>query len=588
MKIKKIYKEIIILLLFTVIFLILTYPLVFSFSSGIIGSYDSDGPIFLWNAWHLKQSIISNSFNFYTDDILFPHKSSLILHTYTLFQSFLVLLLDAVIRNIVLSFNLVFLLFNVATAYFCYRFFSLHINLKTSSILASIFFSFQALWSLYAIFGTQNLLGLWYIPASVYSYELYTRDKKLKHSILCGLVLGLAFINGTYSFIFSVTGLLLYIFLKSLIQNQKDLLPTLKFIIFGIFSFIIVSAWKIFFIFKNFSFIKSIPNSSLEDIDRIYHADIMNLFRPVQFHSIWGFWHNWFRDMSIENGNSFVGFAFIFTVLLFVVVKIIKKAKFQHLKLCIVFLLAYLLILLLSFGPYLHFFGIDTHIAMPHYFIQKILPFYNSIRVPARWLILAQIFLAGIFALLLNYVLFNVTKKLKIIIGTMVGIMLILDVVYLPRPITHIFNTNETRAYEKIANFNEEGTVMYLPLSISSGYFKVGESTKRPMVYQIIHEKSILGGHLSRLPFSYLDEYQNNKVISYLSDYSSFDLNKILEKKEIDDFLSIYEVQYIVLDKQQIDISSVEGGFLMDFILENLKFIIYYEDDYNIVFILDK
>jgi len=562
--------------------------LIFYFSSGIIGPYTSDGPIFLWNAWHFKTAILSGELNLYTNDILYPHLSPLSLHTYTMFQSALVFLFDIIIDNIILSFNAVFLILNVAAAYFAYKFFALHIKSKLVAILAGEFFAFQALWSIYIIFGTQNFLGLWYIPAVLYFFELYKRKTKARHAILCGFSLAAAFINGFYPFIFAATGLIIYIVL-CFVWDKKFINNFVKFLSFFIVSFVVFSVWKLFIILQQLDFIKSIPPTSIVDIDKIYHADPMNLIRPVQFHSIWGNWHNWFRDVSIENGNAFVGFSFLLVLILFALIKFFKKTKFTKHKRIYFFGVAYTLVVLLSFGPFLHFFGIETGIPMPHYIVQKIFPFYNSLRFPARWLILAQIFLAGIFALILDYVFTNINKKLKVFLFILISAGLVLDVFYLPRQITQITKTPSSKAYEEIAKNSNEGTVLYLPLSINSGYFAVGGSTKRPMAYQILHNQPIFGGHLSRLPFSYLEEYKDNVIIDYLSNYDKFIASDdYLLEKNINSFLNNYDIRYIVVDKSQIDLNTEKAINLKRYLINNLSFKEYYQDNYNEVFIFDK
>ncbi len=569
--------DIIIIFIYSIIFLILTYPLIFSFSSGVIGSYNSDGPIFLWNAWNFKQSMLRGYFDLYTYNIFYPNLPSLALHTYTMFQSGLVFLLDMFFKNTILSFNIVFLLLNSFTAYFSYKFFNLHIKSKLASFLAGEFFAFQALWSIYTIFGTQNFLGLWYIPAALYFYELHRRKSMSKYSLFCGVTISVAFLNGFYPFIFTVTGLFVYIITLYLFKKRYNIKKFFKFLVYSILTFLILVGWKIFLLFKQLDFIKSIPITSIKDIDRIYYADPINIIRPVQFHSLWGQWHTWFRNVSIENGNAFLGFTFLLVLLIFFYTKVKTKKSFDNIKLLNIFLVSYLLILSLSFGPFLHFFGVETNIVMPHYVIQSFFESYNNIRFPARWLILAQIFLSGIFALILNYIFININKKFKNILGVLVCVGLIIDVAYLPREITNITNTKETEIYNSINN-KDNKVVMYLPLSISSGYFNIGETTKRPMVYQMIHEHPIFGGHLSRLPFNYLDDYSNENVINFLLNSNE------LSQEDFDGFIIKYNIGYIVIDKDKLNIRIED---LKKYLLNSLYFKECKHDEYNEMYIFE-
>jgi hypothetical protein len=169
------YFDILIWLYYSIVFLILTFPLIKHFNNGIVADFTNDGPIFLWNAWHLGQ----NSISLWTNQIFYPNTSPLGLHTYTQFQSLIILLLNYIFHNLVLSFNIAFMLSSAAGGYFAYKFINLLIKNKPIAILAGHFFAFQPIWSIYAIFGTQNFLGLWYIPATLFCYEKFRRTNKI-------------------------------------------------------------------------------------------------------------------------------------------------------------------------------------------------------------------------------------------------------------------------------------------------------------------------------------------------------------------------------------------------------------------------
>lgn len=576
---KKTRQDILILLFYSVVFLILTYPLINNLSSGIIANYDSDGPIFLWNVWHLNKAPFSLS----TSYILYPNISPLALHTYTQFQSFIIILINTILNNLVLSFNITFLLSSVGGAYFAYKLVDLLIENKPVAVLAGQYFAFQSIWSIYAIFGTQNFLGLWYVPATLFFYELFRQKHKIKYAFICGAMLAVAFINGFYPFLFSITGLAIY----SLLINFKNLKQSFshywRLLIAGLLSFIILAGWKIILLWRQRSFITDMPQPLLKDIDSIYHADPMNLIRPVQFHPLWGQWHSWFKNVSIENGNAFVGFTFFFIILLFIALKLSKQIKFADKKTFWLFTLAYIIVLTLSFGPYLHIFGYATHLPMPHYFLQKIIPQINNIRFPARWLLLAQIFLSVMTAYLLKAIWQNINHKIQQILFIIISLGLILDVAFLPRNISIIYGPN-TQVYQLIAREPNEKTVLHIPLSISSGYFDMGHTSKLPMVYQTIHQKPIIGGHLSRLPMEYKEYYANEPVIKYLLAYENAEPNEAdLNPKNILIFKEKFQIGYIVISKDYTNLESASYRILSDYLQNQLGFIAVYEDEYNIL-----
>lgn len=580
-RIKKIITVLAPFAFYTVIFLVLTYPLVFNFSSAIAGATDSDAPVFFWNAWQLEKQIMEKDFGLSTNDLLFPTNPSLITHTYTQLQSIIVAFFNIFFNNLVLSFNLVFLLFSVLSAYFAYKFFYLLTSHKLASILAGQLFAFQAMWSIYVMFGTQNLLSIWFLPCTLFLYELYRKKRKARFGIIGGIVLGLSLVNGFYPFAFTFVGIIIYSLLRLVFSNKRSLLQYLKGVIYFVMGFIVSAGWKIVILFQNIDYSSSLSIPSVSHVD-FYHADFMNILRPVQFHPWWGVWSNWFRDISITNGNSFIGFTVIGIILLFITLIFVKKAKVDEKKLILLFALGYFLVLLLSFGPILHFFGYNTGIYMPHYLLQKIFTQINNLRVPMRWLLMGQIFFAGMVMYFIRYIFNQTNKSFQKVLFTIISIGFLIDVAYLPRQIIPIHDSS-TEAYRQIEN-NEKGTVLNIPIEINNGFFTVGETSCMSMVYQTIHGNPIIGGRLSRM--------EEN-----IKDYSEFPIMKYLlapkeNSPDIDDtnlenisyFDSTYQIKYISIDKNYIDIESLSGQQLVNYLGDQLKFSNkLFEDSYFLV-----
>ncbi|MBP9802592.1 glycosyltransferase family 39 protein [Patescibacteria group bacterium] len=580
---KKIQNDLLIFILYAIIFLILTFPLVLNFCTSIIAPYDSDGPIFLWNAWHLEKNILAGNFSLYTDYLFYPQHTPLGLHTYSQFQSILTFIINLLAHNLVFSFNLVYLLSVSLCAYFTYKFFQLLNFKKSVSFLAGILFAFQPLWSIYALFGTQNFLQMWYVPATLYFYEKFRQTNKPSNAFLVGLVIASAFINDFYPFVFSLAGLAIYSLCINFQKIFKLFRHYLRLAIFSLLGFLIVACWKIFLLWEQKDFISKMPKPSLQDIDSLYFADPVNLFRPVQWHFLWGSWSTWFGNFSLQNGNAFLGFSFALLIILFLLIKIRKKTSWQNKRTFIIFLTAYLLILSLSFGPYLHFFGINTHWPMPDYFLAKIFPSFNHLRFPARWLILGQIFFCGIFISLLAYLQTNLSAKIYKILFVCLTLALILEVMFLPRSMMPIFS-KENELIQQIAKQTDNKTVLTIPMAISSGYFDLGETHKKAMAYQIIHQKPIIEGHLSRLPLDYKN-YAQEPIIKYFLNYQNTQLdNTDLDAENIKQFFNYYQLGYIIIDKQKVDLTSNEGKILLNYLQTNLNFQLLAENQYQIIF----
>jgi len=577
-KYKKQLRECSILLLYTISFFVLTYPLILYFNSGILGYQNSDAPIFLWNVWELNKNIFSNHTLFQTADLFFPKNTSLFLHTYTPVQSFLVLFIHAFVNNIVVSFNIIFLFSSVANAYFAFLFFRLLSKNNIAALLAGHFFGFQHLWAIYSLHGTQNILSIWYIPLSLYFYELYHQKKKNLFLLLCGGVLALAFINDFIIFASAGFVLMLYALVKTIFLQKEGLKSFIKQFCITTFSFAILAGWKIYLLHKNKTELSKVAIPTLEDVD-FYHADFINLFRPSHFHAFWGNLSPLYRPVAFENGNAFIGFTSIIIILLFLIIFFFKKTIFQHTKLVIWFLILYLLTLSMATGPFFHFAGFNTHIPMPYFFLSKITPQILNLRMAARWLIPAAIFLAGILCFLLTYILNNLSKNKKIILSVVLYSILILDVLMWPKHILFAVPEKISGVYTAI-NKDTFGSVLEIPFGISSGYFTLGSDSKMNMLHQVIHRKPILGGHVSRLPFEYRDFYNREPVLKYLLNYQVKNPDKDdLASHSIQHFFETYKLTYIIFNKEEAKFEDEASQRLLVYFIKNLGFKLYFEDD---------
>lgn len=575
-----------ILLLYVLSFFILTRPLIFNFTSAIAGVYTSDAPIFLWDAWETQKNIASGDYlKFETQDIFFPHTTPLLMHTYNTVNSFVVVGLNFILKNIVLSFNIVYLASAVLCAWFSYLFFKLITKNTLASVLAGHFFAFQHIWAIYAIFGTQNILSFWFIPGALYFYEVYRQTTKTRNLFFSGTILGLAFINDFIIFSFTAFVLALYILFSQIyFEKEKRLLNAIKNCAIILLSFFVVAGWKIFIIIKQSAHIAEIAIPSLGDVE-VYFADPINLFRPSKFHMLWGHLNWLYKDTSIANGNAFLGFTFFAVILIFILVLITKKIKFENKKIVFIFLGMFFITLSMSFGPHLHFWGFNTQLPMPHIFISKLWEQINNLRVTMRWLIPATFFSAGVFGFLLKYIFDNISKTKSIILFSFIYAGLVLDVLFFPKQMSYV-NKNLSPIFNIIAQDKSPGSVLEMPLSVTSGYFTLGEPARISLLHQTVHQKPIIGGHLSRLPQETKLEYEKEPIIKYLLLYKQNNPDKTdLDKNNIELFFKKYQTKYLVWDKTLAQTEDKQSKKVLDYITNQLNFVSFYNDQYIEAFI---
>ncbi len=582
-KLKRWQEELLAIFLYCLSFVILTFPLVKYLSVGIAGYYTSDSPIYFWNVWQWGQKIAVGDWSLFTHSLFYPLGGSLALHTSTLVQSLFTLLLNLIFHNLTLSYNLVYLLSAVLGAYFTYLFFRLTLKDFWPAVLAGQFFGFQHLWAVYSLFGTQNLLSFWYLPATLTAFEAYQQFSKKRYLVLTGILLGLAWWNEFIIFVFAGLALFVYSILRavSLKQNIKQ---WIKLNSIWAIVWLIVSLPKLIWLYMDRQDISALAVPSISDVD-FYHADIINLFRPSQFHLWWGSLSNLYRNVDLTAGNAFIGFTFVLIILIYIKFCRNKSLGKEDKIWLSIFSLTSIFFLVMSWGPYWHVWGMNTHVPLPYLLFSKISNQFNNLRMPARWLFVFIFFLAGVFGVLLKNIFANFQKKYWIpILALVIYAGLLVDSLFIPKNIIFTDAQKLSPIYDEIKN-SSAGTVVELPLSISSGYFTFVESARVSMMHQIIHQRPILGGHLSRLSFAQRDWYTQAPVIKYLLNYSKSSPDEDdLDKDKIAIFFDFYKAKYFIFDKQLASPNSNTERQLFNYLTQNLGLVRYYEDEQVIAF----
>ncbi len=567
------------LFLYAISFGILTFPLVLHFTHGFAGAYNVDAPIYVWNVWEWKRKLLSGDFSFFTNDIFYPRGASFIMHTHTMVQSLFVLAVDSVFRNLALSFNTVYFFSTLAAAYFTYKFTQLRTNHFWGSVIAGHYFAYQQLWGIYALVGTYNLIALWYLPGALYLYELYRHNKDNRLLVVCGLVVGLSFLNEFIIFAFTAAALALYMFFAELFaEHRHSLKKYLYILVLLAVGFISITGWKWYIMHQERAEIAAIAIPTAMDVD-VYHADVVNLVRPTRFHMLWGNLNKLFIPDKLASGNSFIGFTVIALLVAYVVVMARGTRHRVNRSALYTFFIPFVALIILSWGPFWHVWGHNTGLPLPYYWLGKLYSQFNNVRVPLRWLFVSTFFLAQVVSLVYISISDSLPKKYAWLLAGLVYSGLVLDVLFVPKNILYL-NTNVSPVWQQIATDTSGSAVLELPLAISSGYYDVGSGTRSSLLHQVLHQHPIIGGHLSRLPFSVRDFYENEPVLSYFASYTArLPAATDTASSSIKHFADTYHVGYVVLDKYFAPVDATSTQAMLKYVTSTLKFKEWYNDD---------
>lgn len=287
-----------------------------------------------------------------------------------------------------------------------------------------------------------------------------------------------------------------------------------------------------------------------------FSSDLFNYFLPSQYSYLFTKFPFLLKPLNmflrlyradaraIFENYTYPGIIIIFSY--FVSLFIFRKKGFQVYKERLQpYLIASLVILILTLGPFLHIFGhwripvdddIRIVIPLPYIFLHYI-PFLQNVRVPGR-LIVGFIFFAYIVsAYIMNYLLIKKPTKIKVLVFTLLFIVFFADHKYyaVEPPIVPRLK-NAEKIFNTIKKDKEFSTVLEVPFTVRDGFTYFGNGNAIQMIIgEGIHGKPFLGGYIGRIPDYKKAYYQSNPFLGYLGRQIDDDVknNPIIDKADL-------------------------------------------------------
>src|SRR3989338_4536240 len=182
------------LLLYTLITLLFTYPLVLHFTTNIVGG-EEDAPVHVWYYWLFFYSLFVLRQNpLFTDYIYYPQIINRTFDIHTFVNAAFALPLQLMFGLITAS-NIVFIFTLVLNALSAAVLANYLTKSKKAAFLAGFIFGFFPYVFAQAADGHTNLISLWFIPFFLYFLLRTIHEKTTKNALLAGLFLGLLGLN---------------------------------------------------------------------------------------------------------------------------------------------------------------------------------------------------------------------------------------------------------------------------------------------------------------------------------------------------------------------------------------------------------
>ncbi|HUD08774.1 MAG TPA: hypothetical protein VMQ48_01635, partial [Candidatus Saccharimonadales bacterium] len=274
---------------------------------------------------------------------------------------------------------------------------------KPASLIAGIIFAFSPFHIYNSLSTNAGTMHQEWLPFfALYLFKFF-EDLNWKNFSLAGLFLLLIGFTEHQLLAFTVIFILFFLVYKLIIQPKIYLRG--KFWAYAGTSILVLSI-VFFFMFRSLFVIAGSDNNFLDAGFKSavkYSNDALSIFVPPNLHTFWPDTFSHLRDQFERNSDStfsaYAGYSVLLLSLLGIFgIRFLKKKNIPTRGIFFWFFVA-VGFYVLSWGPYLHYKGLlDPPVKMPYYFIYQYLPFYKNIRTVGRlfvWSILGFSMLAA-------------------------------------------------------------------------------------------------------------------------------------------------------------------------------------------------
>lgn len=541
-----------VLTLFIVLTVVMTYPLAIEITSLLPGSIDIFS--YLWIFWYTTQftpHILDVNSIFYTNYVFYPDGVPVIAFFSTYNQVLFNLM--APLLGVVVTSNILYLSSFILSGFGAYLLCKHITREDISAIVAGIIFAFCPYHFDHALVGHMGAMTMQWIPFCVLFLLKTFEDRKIIDTVLAAVFFILVAMSDQQYTVF--TGIFLallvgyqWIIRRSLRFDRRDIGLLALFSILSLLVIVPLNYGNIMAALSSSNYLK--PGSGEA---AFYSADLLNFLIPSVNHPIIGdFVNNVYYNNAAGDKNTWEGTVFIgFSTLALVMYGAIKERTIDRW----FWMGSAAFFALLSLGPILHvhgqtaFFGHE--IPLPFSLLAQIVPGLSNTRTPGRFEVITALsiaVLAGIGLAQLRRDLAarqigeSAKGKLKVIVPALFTMLILFEYLAVP------FATTSAAVpdfYNSLAKEPGDFAVIEIPATVN---YTTGIMVE---YYQTVHNKKMVGGQLPRMPETSRDFELNTPVVydlTYMTTYE--DVFRQDSRKIGASILSEYEIRYIIIHKK--------------------------------------
>ncbi len=472
----------VVIIIYLLLTLILTYPLVMCFNTHLAGD-DGDSWQNVWNMWWMKKAITElHSSPYYTDYFHYPTGVTLLFYGLNPLNSLLSIPFQYVFDRITI-YNTIFVIAFTFSGFTMYLLALYLTKNKFASIIAGFIFTFSPFHMAHGL-GHLQLINMEFIPLFIlYLFKTSETGNNNKHMILSAIFLILVALCDWYYLFFCAMFLIFYIFYLWFIKRSIPLLFIKKS---GYILTIAFIALLPFFI----AMAKEMLKDQFLGVHppEEYSADLLSFFIPGYIQTM-GRFCNFFKTITFsftgneaENAN-YIGYAVLF-LSLYSFKRLRKENKFISF-----FFFSGVIFFILSLGMHLHVMGrVITKIPLPYNFLYKTFFFFRFSGIPGRFDVMVVTCLSLLAGFGLKNILLMKQKAKRYLAVSIIIFFVFVEYLCVPFPVTSF---EIPRFFKTMANDAESYGIIYMPTESRKAFY-----------YQTIHHKKIVWGDIGRYPES--------------------------------------------------------------------------------------
>lgn len=477
-----------------------------------------DYPLYVWTIFqNIDKFVTLNFANFFETTSFYPNKLTLLFSDTLLPQSLIALPFSFLSKNPILVFNLTFFVVLLLNYFSSFLFWKQIFKKSSLAFLGAIFVSFSPF--IHLQLSHFQMINFWPFFFALYFLFKNEETKSIKNILLVGMFLSIQFLASVYLAIFLAFAIFAYYVAK--VFFEAPIKPALKNLLLIALVFILLDGVFI----KGYIDIKNMYNIKREYSEFVtYSAHVSDYLFTTDINSILhnsspvNFWNS-FNKHGVGEKVVFPGFLLATLSLLGLFsaawTKKQLKLKLSFDKNGLFFLILLADGFLNSLGPRLNFNGAYGHIPTPYTLYLKVIPFFETIRAPARW---SFLFYLGIAYFTLLFLKKYMNKKRSKIILPLILTLFVFE--YIPININTHAENYLTKEYEVIKEEckNSEKVLLEIPVT----HLMAGESITEGLSYitkvqlaSLYHDCNLVNGYSGYDPqnLQKLDREINEAII---------------------------------------------------------------------------